>query len=127
MTAFDQFKTHGFVVPLIAMCDAQFPRTCTTCGRSFLDFGQFVDDTLPIGSPVCFDEDEESLVDPIGTLSMVNCRCGTTLALECANHGEMYDQFVAALRFDAKTQALTVGEVLSLMRLEIRGRVSRRS
>lgn len=125
MLRFHLFEIHAFVEPLLQTCGEQFPRSCSKCGHLFRDFGEFVKDTVPIGTPICFDEDEPSLLDPIGTLSMVNCRCGTTLALACPSHGEMYDQFVAALRTDAKRSSITVGEVLELMRKEIRDRASR--
>jgi hypothetical protein len=120
--AFERFETHAFVVPMLQHLGGQFPKTCSVCSRLYGDFGEYVKRTTPIGTPVCFDQDEPSLSDPVGTVSMANCECGTTLVLECPSHGEQYDRFVAAIRADAHRYSITIAEVLELMRNEIRAR-----
>lgn len=122
MLPFHSFATHAFVEAILQACHRQFPKRCSTCGRMFRNFGEYVKDTIPIGTPICFDEDASAHFDPIGTVSMVNCGCRTTLSLECPPHGEMYDRFVAALRADAAQYSITVSEVLESMRTEIRAR-----
>lgn len=122
MAPFTEFSVYAFLPPMLQYLDSQFPRACSTCARQFSDFADYVGSTSVIGTPVCFDDDDAALlIDPIGTVSMVNCPCGTTLTMNCA-HGEMYEQFVAAIKADAALYSTTVAEVLQLMRAEIRSR-----
>ncbi len=123
--AVDDLQVGAFVQPLLGYLTAQFPRACTTCARPFPDFAAWVSTTSPLGMPVCFDQGDAEAAgeDPVGTLSMVDCVCGTTLAISCHHpDSEMYQQLVAALRGDAVRHAISVDDVLQVLREEIRRR-----
>lgn len=81
---------EAFIVPIIAMAELQFPRSCPSCSRSFENFGQFVQSTKPIG--LLTDMRVESK-DPMEIFSWTNCTCGSTLTLTCDPGGDMHAQF----------------------------------
>ena len=66
-----------------AYISGQFPRKCSCCEKQFDTFLDFIRQTSYVGKPISYDADEGDFQpeNPIGTLGMVNCSCGTTLAL----------------------------------------------
>ena len=112
-------KVFQFISPIVEYCESQFPKDCSSCGHSYSDFNDYVSTTEAIGSPKCYDDDLESS-HPIGTLSQVNCKCGSTISLTCSDKtSDMYLQLVSTLQEDAKTEGITVDDVLTRLRDEI--------
>ena len=71
----------GLLEPIFAHCSAQFPRTCPSCGREYADFAAYLEGTRP---RMIVDLDLDDEPDPIGALSLADCACESTLALDCA-------------------------------------------
>lgn len=124
-----ELKTTQFVDHIIEHCKQQFPRSCPNCGREFGSFAEFVSATSTIGEPQAYDSVEDLLCDvghPIGALSYVNCRCGTTLTLQCGDtSSDEYKALVESLTHDVEESGLTVGGVLEVLRQVIRARATR--
>ena len=60
-----------------------FPKTCPNCQHTFATFRQYVEQTRHQGPPIPYDADAGNWqpVKPLGTVTLSNCSCGTTLAL----------------------------------------------
>jgi hypothetical protein len=121
-------RARRFVEPLILHCDEQFPRECQNCGRQYEDFEDYVGTTTPIGT-VCWDAEivngvEKLLDDLVGTLSMANCPCGTTLSIGCLDsESDHYRWLLAALHADAEDNGVTVVAVMDALRVIVRSAV----
>jgi hypothetical protein len=107
-----------FVEPIVAMCKAQFPRKCSNCKKEFLDFKAFVSGTSPVGAPQC----SALIDDPLGLLSYVNCKCGSTVVLSCAD-ATAHAQFKEVLDFEAKRTGLPKDKLLLALRDRVRSRM----
>ncbi|MFO0674561.1 MAG: hypothetical protein U0235_33935 [Polyangiaceae bacterium] len=66
-----------------AHLERQFPKTCSGCGRVFRSLKEYLLNTSHVGAPISYDADEGNYqpVAPVGTISLANCSCGSTLAL----------------------------------------------
>ena len=64
-----------------AHIEGQFPKTCPTCRKVFTTLADYLIETQHIGPPVSYDAEAGDWTPkmPLGTMSMANCRCGTTL------------------------------------------------
>lgn len=64
----------------------QFPRDCSCCGKHYASLRDYVRDTTPVGKPVSYDAENQDWnpTRPIGTISMANCTCGSTLSVDSA-------------------------------------------
>lgn len=111
-------ELERFISPVISMCNAQFPRKCSNCGREFRDFREFVSQTRPLGVPQCSPETQE----PLGLLSYVNCGCGSTVVLSCADEAA-HERFKAALDAAAERTGQEKKKLLAAVRDEVRRRV----
>jgi hypothetical protein len=122
-------RSSAFVKPLVLHCAEQFPRECQNCGRHFEDFEEYVDATTPIGV-VCWDAEivdgtETLLDDLVGTLSMANCPCGTTLSIGCLDReSDHYRRLLEALHEDASDNGVAVVDVMDALRVIIRSEVA---
>lgn len=114
-------ELEKFIEPIIAMCTAQFPRKCTNCKKEFRDFKHFVADTSPLGAPQCSPETDDSF----GLISYVNCQCGSTVTLRCADP-EVHALFNKALEAEAKKAGRSQKELLLELRAEVRRRMLKR-
>ncbi|MDH5676218.1 MAG: hypothetical protein OEZ06_29125 [Myxococcales bacterium] len=126
---FAAFACAVHVDAVIEYCRGQFPRNCGVCEHRYECFEDFLGDTVPLGRPQVYDELEliqsEQL---IGTLSMVQCACGTSLAVRCGDiRSRGYLDLLAALARDVERTGLSVSEILQLMRQEIHARCGIRS
>ena len=65
----------------------QFPRDCSCCKKHFATFADWIRNTSFLGKPVCYDAEMRIFkpFKPLGTFGMVNCSCGSTLALSSKN------------------------------------------
>jgi len=115
-------RLQPFVTPIVAMCETQFPRTCTTCQRRYDDFAQWVRLTDPIGAPTW---DEEGETDAFGMISWVNCECGSTLILSCEDmDGSVHHQFEQALAEESAQSGQSLPVLLHDLRRAIRQQAS---
>jgi hypothetical protein len=66
-----------------AHLEAQFPKVCPNCQRRFATLREYLIMTKHQGPPIAHDAEFEDWnpLHPVGTVTMANCPCGTTLAL----------------------------------------------
>lgn len=102
----------------MSMCMAQFPRKCNNCSREYADFDAFVFLARPIGVPQCSQQTE----GPLGLLSYVNCSCGGTVLLSCADEAA-HARFKEALAAAAERTGQDKKKLLSALRDEVRRRM----
>jgi len=108
-----------FIGPIITMCEAQFPRKCNNCKKEFADFRRFIGGTRPLGAPQC----SPKIDDPFGLISYVNCECGSTVLLQCADP-EVHTRFKQALEAEAKSTGRSSKDLLLDIRAEVRRRLT---
>jgi len=59
-----------------------FPRECPQCGLRFGSLREYLQLTTHVGRPISYDATcQEIPSEPLGTVSLANCQCGTTLAI----------------------------------------------
>lgn len=60
-----------------------FPRRCANCHREFANLREFLLVTTPQGDPIPYDAmaGDWQPLKPVGTVTLANCPCGSTLAL----------------------------------------------
>ena len=63
--------------------ESLFPKTCSTCGRQFPTLREYILTTRRLGPTQSFDAElgNWTTTEPIETLAMAECPCGSTLAL----------------------------------------------
>lgn len=60
-----------------------FPKVCPNCGRCFATLREYILNTKRIGETISYDAESGDWKpkNPIGSVALSNCLCGTTLAL----------------------------------------------
>lgn len=107
-----------------------FPRSCPRCGRSYASLRDFIEGTTRVGHPRSYDAEVGDWMptEPLGTMTVSNCSCGTTLALSTQGmplpelHAGMHwlktesqrrqkppEEVLACLRDNIRQQVLTEG------------------
>ncbi len=114
-------KLRFFIKPIIDFCSLQFPQKCNCCGKKYVDFKSFLEQTTPVGSvtggEICHSRNE----DIFGILSWVNCQCGSSRTISCTDsEKEMHQMFKEAVLSEAKEQIVTPEKILNEIRQEIR-------
>ena len=99
-----------------------FPKTCPNCKRNFGTLREYLQITTPQGAPIPYDamSDDWQPVKPVGTVTLANCPCGSTLAL--SSHGMPLLHLWRLLhwaRIETKRRGLSPQELLSYLRDEI--------
>ena len=64
--------------------EGKFPKKCGACERTFADLKDYLLHTTHVGPPRSYDMElgVHRPTQPIGTLSLANCSCGNTLAID---------------------------------------------
>ena len=100
----------------------QFPRECSCCKKHFATFADWVRNTSYVGKPVSYDAEMGIFkpLKPLGTLGMVNCSCGSTLAL--SSKGMKLTTMWKLLKWgrkEAKKRGSTTSGILAELRSKI--------
>ena len=106
--------------------DGKFPKECRCCGRIFLDLADYLRNTTHLGDPVSYDAqwNDWPPVDPLGTMAMANCACGTTLSISSSGMSlSMMWRLMRWARKETVARGITVQQLLS----EIREKIDRRA
>ena len=105
-----------------AHVEKQFPKTCSKCACLFPTLKDYLRASTPRGTPVSYDADagDWNPVSPIGTFSLSNCTCGTTLTL---NSDGLSAWTLARLMLWARGQAKARGISFRELLGEIRNRL----
>ncbi len=99
-----------------------FPKTCPNCLRKFATLREYLQATVHQGPPVPYDAefDDWQPMKPVGTVTLANCPCGTTLAL--SSEGMPLIQLWRLLnwaRVETKRRGLSPQELLDYLRDQI--------
>lgn len=106
-----------------AHLESFFPRRCSRCQRGFSSLADYLRNTTHVDAPVSFDADLVELpASPVGTISMANCACGTTLAL--GSEGMPHETLVQLMTW-ARDEIAARGVPLRTVLLELRDEVDR--
>ncbi len=100
----------------------QFPRDCQNCGRHFISIADYLQNTTHIGDPISYDAEEEDWQpeDPLGTVSLAHCQCGTTLAITSSGMKRLTMwRLLLWARWETLKQGVTVRELLIDLRKKI--------
>jgi len=108
-----------FIIPIIQICEKQFPRKCSNCGKEFINFREFVLNTKPIGKlQLPYNEQK----DIMAIMTYTNCKCGSTLTLSCINP-DMHTHFERILKEESIRAKRKIEYILLELRHEIRKKV----
>ena len=102
-----------------------FPKTCRTCGRSYATLRDYVLTTSPNGPVIPYDLElaELQATDPIGSVALAKCSCGSTMAL--TTQGQPLPQVQETLdwiRMESKRRGVSARQILADVRSKIRQR-----
>jgi hypothetical protein len=102
--------------------EGQFPKVCPTCERHFATLREYILNTERLGPAIAYDAEmgDWNPLHPVGTLTYVNCRCGTTLAL--SSEGMPLLRLWSLLnwaRVETQRRNMTIQELLAYLREEI--------
>jgi len=104
----------------------EFPRPCPVCHRRFASLLEYIRDTKPLGRPVSYDADAGDW-DPkglVGTVTLSNCTCGTTIALGLEKLSlESYLELLNWIKTETERRKIPPSDLLHQVRVEIRKRV----
>jgi hypothetical protein len=108
--------------------EGKFPKTCSTCNRVFATLAEYLLATRHVGSPVSYDaeDDDWTPTRPLGTQSLANCPCGSTLAIDSS--GMSLWSLWRLMRWgraEARRRSITMAELLAWVRAEIDDQVLR--
>lgn len=103
-----------------------FPKECTTCRRRYESLRDYIIQTEKLGQPISHDIalGDWQPADPLGTLVVANCACGTTLAL--STRGMPLPLLHAGhdwIKRETRRRHLTHVQLLAWLRDEIRRQV----
>lgn len=103
-----------------------FPRDCPNCHRHYATLKEFFELAKPVGTPVSYDLEigETDPVQPVGTVSLSNCPCGSTIAL--TSDGMSLFRMWSLLhwiKYESERRNLKLDEFLQYLRWEVRKQV----
>jgi len=102
--------------------EGRFPKTCPNCQRTFATLREYLQVTTHQGLPIPYDAmaGDWQPFKPIGTVTLSNCPCGSTLAL--SSNGMPLPQLWRLLnwaRTETRRRGMTPQELLTYLREEI--------
>jgi hypothetical protein len=111
-------RSFEYAPALLARLKTQFPKSCSSCGRTFSTFEEYIEVTTAIGSPQDMDASRRisDPSPPLGVLWYANCRCGSTLTLSCDLPAEVQDGLRRAIAPDAAEMNIRSSRVWLLLR-----------
>jgi len=106
--------------------ESLFPKVCPNCNRRFDTLREYILSTKRIGLPRSFDAElgEWKTKQPIGSVALANCPCGSTLAL--TTEGMALSQRLALLdwvRTETQRRGVSSSELLEYLRDLVRKQV----
>ena len=106
--------------------ESQFPKTCAACGRSFASLQEYLRATVHLSTPLSIDAEAGDWEpgQPLGTMAMSNCACGSTLAI--GTKGMSLSTMWSLLNWARATSSrrgISIGQLLVDLRDKIDARV----
>ncbi len=111
---------------MIDFLNSKFPKTCSCCGKRYGSLEEYLRQTTHTGKPISYDADDESWrpVKPIGTLSLANCSCGSTLAINSKGMNLItLWKMMNWARKESKRRGIRISDLLEDLRSKIDKRV----
>ncbi len=108
--------------------ESLFPKVCSNCNRTFATLGKYIQITERIGLPISYDAELKNwdTRQPIGSIAMVKCPCGTTLALSTLSMRLLLRlELLNWVRIETQRRGVSASELLEYLRNEVRKRVLR--
>jgi hypothetical protein len=106
--------------------ESLFPKTCSTCHRTFATLREYIVITKPVGQAMSYDAEfgDWDTTSPLGSVALANCSCGTTLALGTAGMALPERQALLEwVRVETRRRGVTAPELLERLRDELRQQV----
>jgi len=106
--------------------ESLFPKICPNCNRSFATLREYIQITTRIGPPMSYDAEigDWKTTQPIGSMAMANCPCGSTLALSTESMVlSMRLELLSWVRIETQRRMVSPSELLDYLRDEVRKRV----
>ncbi len=100
----------------------QFPKTCSSCGKRYPTLAIYIKQTTHVGKPISYDAQANDWKPqkPVGSMSLSNCECGSSLSLDSRGMGVFaLWRLMAWARKQAKSKGVEVDDVLADLRKEI--------
>ncbi|MDP6526493.1 MAG: hypothetical protein QGH15_19955 [Kiritimatiellia bacterium] len=97
----------------------KFPKECECCGRRYDSFADFLHNTFHLGKPMSYDAESGDWqpVEPLGTLSMATCSCGTTLAISSSGMNvKTLWRLMKWAKTETEERGISPGELLNTLR-----------
>jgi hypothetical protein len=106
--------------------ESLFPKVCVNCNRCFATLREYIRITIRIGPPISYDADfgDWKTAQPIGSVALANCPCGSTLAL--STEGMVLSlrlELLNWVRIETQRRGVSPSELLEHLRDEVRKRV----
>ena len=105
-----------------AHIQTQFPKICGACGRRFESLRDYLENTSHLGAPVSYDAEVGDFrpLEPLGTLTLATCRCGTSLSISSAGMPLLTVwRLLAWARREARRRDVGLSEVIARVRARI--------
>jgi hypothetical protein len=106
--------------------ESLFPKVCPNCNRCFATLREYLLITTRIGPTKSFDAEigDWKTRQPIGSMAMANCPCGSTLALTTEKMElSLRLELLNWLRTEIQQRGVSPSELLEYLRDEVRKRV----
>jgi hypothetical protein len=100
----------------------KFPKKCPVCARTYADLKDYLLHTTHLGRPLSYDAELGIYrpAKPLGTMSMANCSCGTTLSISSEGMSLMTMwKLMRWLRRETKRRRQTASVILEELRNSI--------
>ena len=106
--------------------ESLFPKVCPNCKRCFATLKEYIFKTQPVGLPISHDAefDDWETLQPVGTVVLANCPCGSTLALSTQKMLlPLRLKLLRWVRIETKQRGVSPSELLDHLRNEVRKQV----
>jgi len=100
----------------------QFPKECNCCGKRYQSFREYLQNTTHAGKPISYDAEYEDWnpVKPIGSISISNCTCGSSLAISSMGMNLFtLGRLMNWARIEAKKRGVAISDILEDIRNKI--------
>ena len=105
-------RLKEFVPQVTAICAAQFPKQCNTCGHIFNNFQEFVVGSKNLGTH------PNHHCNPGSLIAYRNCPCGSTITISCTN-ADIHKVFHCVLDEEVKVSGRSAKDLLLVLLCEV--------
>ena len=105
-----------------AHIESKFPKTCSSCGKLFATLSDYLRQTRHVGQPVAYDAEVHDWdpKEPLGTMSLANCTCGSTLAIDSEGMSlRTFTRLMMWARRVSKQRRISMRQLLESLRKRI--------